>query len=155
MLPMQGLVFEYLASRRTFRVSDIYRFIENLMSIVHRPSRLAVVIAFGLVYFFWGSTYLAIDIAVERIPPALMCGVRFLIAGVFMLAFCGLRGRNVRYNPQQLGQMAIVGVLLLMGGNLTLSFAEKHVASGVAALIVAVTPLWFLVLDTLLLGNHR
>jgi drug/metabolite transporter (DMT)-like permease len=125
------------------------------MTHAQRQSRLAVVLAFGLVYFFWGSTYLAIDIAVERIPPALMCGVRFLIAGVFMLAFCGLRGRNVRYNPRQLGQMAIVGVLLLMGGNLTLSFAEKHVASGVAALIVAVTPLWFLVLDTLLLGNHH
>jgi drug/metabolite transporter (DMT)-like permease len=125
------------------------------MTNAQRQSRLAVVLAFGLVYFFWGSTYLAIDIAVERIPPALMCGVRFLIAGVFMLGFCGLRGRTVRYNPQQLGQMAIVGVLLLMGGNLTLSFAEKHVASGVAALIVAVTPLWFLVLDTLLLGNHH
>src|ERR1700733_16074419 len=109
MLPMQGLVFEYLASRRTFRVSDIYRFIENLMSIVHRPSRFAVILAFGLVYFFWGSTYLAIDIAVERIPPALMCGLRFLIAGVCMLAFCGLRGRRIRYNARQLGEMATGG----------------------------------------------
>src|SRR5580704_14016205 len=51
--------------------------------------------------------------------------------------------------------MAVVGVLLLMGGNLTLSYAEKHVASGLAALIVAITPLWFLVLDTLLLGDHH
>jgi drug/metabolite transporter (DMT)-like permease len=125
------------------------------MTNVQRQSRFAVILAFGLVYFFWGSTYLAIDIAVERIPPALMCGVRFLIAGVFMLAFCGLRGRNIWYNPRQLGQMAIVGVLLLMGGNLTLSYAEKYVASGLAALIVAVTPLWFLVLDTLLLGDHH
>ena len=47
--------------------------------------RFAVVIAFALVYFFWGSTYLGIDIAVEHIPPALMCGIRFLIAGVFGL----------------------------------------------------------------------
>jgi hypothetical protein len=92
---------------------------------------------------------------VERIPPALMCAVRFLIAGVFMLAFCGFRGRNIRYSPRQLAQMATVGVLLLMGGNLTLSYAEKYVASGLAALIVAVTPLWFLVLDTLLLGDHH
>ena len=72
-----------------------------------------------------------------------------------MLAFCGVRGRNIRFNPRQLGQMAMVGVLLLMGGNLTLSYAEKYVASGLAALIIAVTPLWFLVLDTLLLGNHH
>jgi drug/metabolite transporter (DMT)-like permease len=120
-----------------------------------RPSRFSVALAFGLVYFFWGSTYLAIDIAVEKIPPALMCGVRFLIAGVFMLAFCGLRGKAILYKPRQLGQMAVVGVLLLMGGNLTLSYAEKHVASGLAALIIAITPLWFLVLDTLLLGDHR
>jgi drug/metabolite transporter (DMT)-like permease len=120
-----------------------------------RPSRFSVALAFGLVYFFWGSTYLAIDIAVEKIPPALMCGVRFLIAGVFMLGFCGLRGKAILYKPRQLGQMAVVGVLLLMGGNLTLSYAEKHVASGLAALIIAITPLWFLVLDTLLLGDHR
>ena len=125
------------------------------MTQAQRQSRFAVIFAFGLVYFFWGSTYLAIDIAVERIPPALMCAVRFLIAGVFMLAFCGFRGRNIRYSPRQLARMATVGVLLLMGGNLTLSYAEKYVASGLAALIIAVTPLWFLVLDTLLLGDHH
>src|SRR3984957_6655263 len=125
------------------------------MTNAQRQSRFAVILAFGLGYFFWGSTYLAIDIAVERIPPALMCGLRFLIAGVCMLAFCGARGRTGWYTPRQLGQMATVGVLLLMGGNLTLSYAEKYVASGLAALIVAVTPLWFLVLDTLLLGDHH
>jgi drug/metabolite transporter (DMT)-like permease len=120
-----------------------------------RRQRFAVFLAFGLVYFFWGSTYLAIDIAVERIPPALMCGVRFLIAGVFMLAFCGLRGRKIGYNPRQLGQMAVIGILLLVGGNLTLAYAETHIPSGLAALIVAVVPLWFLVLDSLLLGDHH
>ena len=125
------------------------------MTQAQRQHRFAVILAFGLVYFFWGSTYLGIDIAIEHIPPALMCGTRFLIAGVFMLAFCGLRGRKIRYSPQRLGQMAVVGVLLLMGGNLTLSYAETHVPSGLAALIIAVTPLWFLVLDTLLLGDHR
>ena len=117
--------------------------------------RFAVIIAFALVYFFWGSTYLGIDIAVEHIPPALMCGIRFMIAGVFMLAFCGLRGRKILYQPSQLAQMAVVGVLLLVGGNLTLSYAEMHVGTGLAALIIAVTPLWFLVLDSLLLGDHH
>jgi drug/metabolite transporter (DMT)-like permease len=120
-----------------------------------RQLRFSVILAFGLVYFFWGSTYLAIDIAVEKIPPALMCGIRFLIAGVFMLAFCGLRGRKIGYNLRQLGQMAVIGILLLVGGNLTLSYAETHIASGLAALIVAVVPLWFLVLDSLLLGDHH
>ena len=116
---------------------------------------MTVILCFGLVYFFWGSTYLGINLAVEFIPPALMCGIRFLIAGGFMLAFCRLRGRKVRYSAAQMGRMALVGVLLLMGGNLTLSYAEKHVASGLAALIIAVTPLWFLVLDSLLLGDHH
>jgi drug/metabolite transporter (DMT)-like permease len=125
------------------------------MTQAQRQRRFRVILAFALVYFFWGSTYLGIDIAVERIPPALMCGIRFLVAGIFMLAFCGLRGRKIYYQPEQLGQMAVVGVLLLVGGNLTLSYAEKHVASGLAALIVAVTPLWFLVLDSLLLGDHH
>jgi drug/metabolite transporter (DMT)-like permease len=125
------------------------------MTQAQRQQRFALIFAFALVYFFWGSTYLGIDIAVEQIPPALMCGIRFSIAGVFMLALCALRGRRIYYPWSQLGRMAVVGILLLMGGNLTLSYAEMHVASGLAALIIAVTPLWFLVLDSLLLGHHR
>lgn len=118
-------------------------------------NRFSVMLAFGLVYLFWGSTYLAIDIAVEQIPPPVMCASRYLIAGAVMLAFCGLTGKTIFYKPRQLGEMALVGVLLLMGGNLTLSYAEKHVASGLAALIIAITPLWFLVLDSFLLGDHH
>jgi drug/metabolite transporter (DMT)-like permease len=120
-----------------------------------RPTRWMVILAFGLVYLFWGSTYLGIDIAVQTIPPALMCAVRFSIAGVVMLAVCALTGRRILYSPRQIALSAVVGVLLLMGGNLTLSYAELSVSSGLAALIVAITPLWFLVLDSLLLGDHH
>lgn len=114
-----------------------------------------VFLAFGLVYLFWGSTYLAIDLAVQTIPPALMCGLRFSVAGVVMLAVCALTGRRVRYPARQLALAAVVGLLLLMGGNLTLSYAELSVPTGLAALIIAITPLWFLVLDSLLLGDHH
>ena len=114
-----------------------------------------VILAFGLVYLFWGSTYLAIDIAVQTIPPALMCGLRFLVAGIVMLAVCAAMGRKILYTPRQIALAAVVGLLLLMGGNLTLSYAELTVSSGLAALIVAITPLWFLVLDSLLLGDHH
>lgn len=114
-----------------------------------------VILAFGLVYLFWGSTYLGIDIAVQTIPPALMCGVRFAIAGVVMLAVCAATGRKILYSSRQVALCAVVGVLLLMGGNLTLSYAELTVSSGLAALIIAITPLWFLVLDSLLLGDHH
>jgi drug/metabolite transporter (DMT)-like permease len=120
-----------------------------------RPSRWRVILAFGLVYLFWGSTYLGIDIAVQTIPPALMCGVRFLIAGVVMLVVCAATGRRIFYSPRQIALASVVGLLLLMGGNLTLSYAELSVSSGLAALIIAITPLWFLVLDSLLLGDHH
>ena len=117
--------------------------------------RWSVVLAFGLVYVFWGSTYLGIAIAVEHIPPALMCATRFLIAGTLMLAYCALRGRPIVYSARRLRQMAVVGTLLLMGGNLTLSYCEQILPSGLSALLIAVTPLWFLVLDAWLLGHHQ
>jgi drug/metabolite transporter (DMT)-like permease len=84
-----------------------------------------------------------------------MCAMRFSIAGVVMLVVCAATGRRVWYSGKQIALAAAVGILLLMGGNLTLSWAELSVPSGLAALIVAITPLWFLVLDSLLLGRHR
>jgi drug/metabolite transporter (DMT)-like permease len=125
------------------------------MHSAQRPSPWMVILAFGLVYLFWGSTYLAIDIGVQTIPPALLCAVRFSIAGVVMLAVCALTGHKVLYSPRQIALAAVVGLLLLMGGNLTLCYAELTVSSGLAALIIAITPLWFLVLDSLLLGHHH
>jgi drug/metabolite transporter (DMT)-like permease len=125
------------------------------MSTAASASRWKIITAFGLVYVFWGSTYLGIGIAVEQIPPGFMCAARFLIAGTLMLAYCALTGRRVRFSIRQLGHLATVGILLLMGGNLTLSYAERIVPTGLAALLIAVTPLWFLVLDSLLLGDHH
>jgi drug/metabolite transporter (DMT)-like permease len=118
-------------------------------------SQWKIIVAFGLVYVFWGSTYLGIGIAVEHIPPATVCAVRFLVAGIVMLAYCAATGRQVRFPALQLSHFAAVGILLLMGGNLTLAYAEQIVPTGLAALLVAVTPLWFLVLDSLLLGDHH
>src|SRR5438309_3157775 len=125
------------------------------MNSAQRPHRWMVILAFGLVYLFWGSTYLAIDVAVQTIPPALMCGMRFSIAGIVMLVVCAATGRRIFYSPRQIALAAVVGLLLLMGGNLTLSYAELVVSSGLAALIIAITPLWFLVLDSRLLGGHH
>jgi drug/metabolite transporter (DMT)-like permease len=74
-----------------------------------------------------------------------MCAVRFAIAGVIMLAVCALTGRRIWYSPRQIALVSVVGILLLMGGNLTLSYAELSVSTGLAALIIAITPLWFLI----------
>jgi len=120
-----------------------------------QTSRFLLILNFGLVYVFWGSTYLGIDIAVERIPPALMCATRFSIAGILMLAYCMISGKNIRYSTRELFQLAIIGLLLLMGGNLTLSYAERCIPSGLAALLVASIPLWFQLLDSLMLRHHR
>jgi len=118
-------------------------------------SRWKIIVAFGLVYVFWGSTYLGIGIAVERIPPGVMCAARFLVAGVVMLAYCAATGRRIRFSARQFVHLAVVGILLLVGGNLTLSYAERIVPTGLSALLTAVSPLWFLALDSLLLGDHR
>ncbi|MBV9622534.1 MAG: EamA family transporter [Acidobacteria bacterium] len=119
------------------------------------PSRFILGLNFLLVYLFWGSTYLGIDIAIEHIPPALMCATRFSLAGLLMLGYCLVSGKNVRYSARELLELAVVGNLLLMGGNLTLSYSERYISTGLAALLVAITPLWFLVLDSLLIGHHR
>jgi drug/metabolite transporter (DMT)-like permease len=125
------------------------------MSTAAPARRWKIIVAFGLVYVFWGSTYLGIGIAVEHIPPAVVCAARFLIAGTIMLAYCALSGRRIRFSVRQLSHFAAVGILLLMGGNLTLSYAERIVPTGLAALLISVTPLWFLVLDSVLLGDHH
>ena len=118
--------------------------------------RLKVAIAFALVYVFWGSTYLAIGLtSAEGIPPFVMCAMRFLIAGPLMLAACALFGRNVRISRQEAVRLASIGVLLLVAGNGGLAWAEQYVPTGFAALIIAVTPIWFLVLETFVFRGDR
>lgn len=117
--------------------------------------RFLTIFCFGLVYFFWGSTYLAIDIAVAGIPPALMCSMRFLIAGGLMLGYSWLKGENIRYSGAQLGKLAVIGLLLLTGGNMTLAFAELYVPTGLASLLIASIPLWMILQGSVLLEDHH
>jgi len=95
----------------------------------------------------WGSTYLAIAIAVQTLPPFLSAGLRFLVAGVLLSAWLVVRhGRNaLRVDRAQLGGAALVGALLLAGGNGLVVLAERTVPSGLTALIVASVPLWIVV----------
>ena len=118
--------------------------------------RLKVVIAFGLVYVFWGSTYLFIGMtSADGIPPFVMCAMRFLIAGPLMLAACAVFGRNIRISRREALRLAVIGCLLLVGGNGGLAWAEQFVPTGFAALIIAVTPIWFLVLETFVFRGDR
>ncbi len=112
-----------------------------------RQHRFRVALAFGLVYLFWGSTYLAIRVAVEHISPALMTGARFLIAGSVMLAWCAARGRNIWVRRSDLLRLATVGVLLLTSGNMVLAWAEQYIPSGLSALIAAIMPIFVAILE--------
>jgi drug/metabolite transporter (DMT)-like permease len=121
-----------------------------------RHHRVKVIVAFALVYVFWGSTYLAIGITdASGIPPFVMCAVRFLIAGSVMLAVCAVLGRKVRVSPVEASQLAVVGILLLVSANGGLVWAEQFVPTGFAALIIAATPIWFLVLEAFVFRGDR
>jgi drug/metabolite transporter (DMT)-like permease len=117
-----------------------------------RRSTLAVALALATVYLVWGSTYLAIRVTDRTMPPFLMSSVRFLIAGAALYLFAS-RGRS-RPTLQQWGAAAIVGAALLLVGNGGVAWAETRLESGLAALIVAIIPLWVALLDRLFFGRR-
>ena len=98
------------------------------------------------IYIVWGSTYLAIRFAVETIPPFFMAGTRFLVSGMILYIWRRMSGDAAPTRRQWLSAIT-VGVLLLLGGNGVLSWAEQKVASGIAALIIASIPLWIALID--------
>jgi drug/metabolite transporter (DMT)-like permease len=109
-----------------------------------QPPAWKVWVALWTVYLVWGSTYLAIKVAVETLPPLLHAGVRFGIAGGVMYAFLWARlGRErVAVTRREVGAAAIVGTALLLGGNGLVALAERDVPSSLAALVIASVPLW-------------
>jgi len=102
-------------------------------------------LAFAIVYVVWGSTYLAIAIAVETLPPLLYAGLRFALAGLLLAAWLAFRGVDLRISRRELAGAAAVGILLLAVANGLVVLAERTVPSGVAALIVASIPLWIVI----------
>jgi len=122
---------------------------------VHHLAPLSlVVMAFAAVYIIWGSTYLAIRFAVESIPPFMMAGARHLTAGLLLFAFTRLRGVAAPTWPQW-RDATIAGILMLVIGNGGVSWAEQHVPSSTTALLVALVPLWMVLLDWLRSGGVR
>ncbi len=111
--------------------------------------------ALVVVWLVWGSTYLAIRVGVEAIPPLLLAAVRYLAAGAILYPLAvrsGGAGARAADQPRLGGWMAcaITGILLLSGGNGGVSLGERTVASGLASLLVASVPLWLLLLDSVL-----
>jgi drug/metabolite transporter (DMT)-like permease len=112
------------------------------------PKRWQVITAFAAIYLIWGSTYLGIRLAVETIPPFSMAGSRAIAAGTILYAWARWRGAAKPEFSHWQGA-AVVGGLLLLGGNGLLSWAERRVPSGVSALIVGSVPLWMILLEWL------
>ena len=108
-------------------------------------------LALGIVYVVWGSTYLAIRVTVETLPPLLTGGVRFIAAGLIVFAWLRLRRgpRSFRLTRAEVGASAVVGAALLFGGNGMVMIAEQDVPSALAALIIASVPLWVVVLRSI------
>jgi len=111
-----------------------------------RRHNVLVALNFAAVYILWGSTYLGIRAGLRDLPPALMAGSRFTLAGALMLAWLLWRGE--RLPPRSfLGPIAVTGLLMLLGGNLLVCFAEATVSSGMAAVIVANLPFVFVIVE--------
>jgi len=112
------------------------------------PKKIAILAAFAALYLIWGSTYLGILFAIQSIPPLLMAGSRFLIAGIILYA--GARLSGVPPSPRADWRTAlIVGACLLLGGNGGVTLAEQYVPSGIAALLVATVPIYIALLSWL------
>jgi len=110
-------------------------------------------IAWIVLCLVWGTTYLAIRVALESIPPLFMAGIRWVVAGGLLVAFFSLRGEPLP-GRQQWSSLAVRGVLLIGFGNGAVVWAEQTVPSGLAAVFVAVNPFWMVGIDALL-GDRK
>ncbi|MBW3657478.1 MAG: EamA family transporter [Actinobacteria bacterium] len=118
------------------------------------PRPVALALALGTVYVVWGSTYLAIKVGIETIPSLLLAAVRFLVAGVALYAVATRVGDRVGDRPTRAHwrEAFVLGAAMLLAGNGFVTVAEERLDSGIAALLVAMVPLWMAVLDRALFG---
>ena len=123
---------------------------------VPTPRRTPIWVGLLILYVVWGSTYLGIAVAVDTIPPFLMAGSRFLIAGLVLLAWSVVReGRSFQLPSfREWRDSTIVGALLLGGGMGMVAFGEQTVPSGITALFIAMMPVWVAVLGRIFLRER-
>ena len=110
------------------------------------PSKALVIAAFASIYLIWGSTYLGILYTIKTVPIFIMGAVRFITAGSLLLGYCLLKGEKMP-SLKSFGVIGFGGVLMLFVGNGAVAWVEQYLPSGLAAIIVATLPLWFVILD--------
>lgn len=118
------------------------------------PTRSALILAFAAIYLIWGSTYLGIRVAIESMPPFLMAAARFIIAGSIILALLKARGAPWP-TKHQWAVNAVIGTLLLLGGNGLVVWAELKIPSGITALLIGIGPLFIVLTEWAWPGGTR
>ena len=130
----------------------------STVSIVEPPAagsfKVRMILAFFAIYFLWGTTFLAIRIAVEELPPLFAAGARFLIAGVLLLGFMLAKGET-RPSARQWRNLLIMSLLMFVAEYGPLFWAEKYVPSGVVSVLAATIPIITLALEMLILRQQR
>src|SRR6266487_895878 len=105
-----------------------------------------IILAFAAIYVIWGSTYLALLICVQSMPPFILSAMRFTLAGILLYAHCLLKGEP-QPDFSSLQKNALCGILMLFGGTGSVAWAEQYLPSSLAAIIVTTLPFWFVLLD--------
>jgi drug/metabolite transporter (DMT)-like permease len=121
---------------------------------VSPPATWKLVLAFASIYLIWGSTYLAIRIGVQTIPPFTMASIRFFAAGLILFGIALAQGA-VRPTAQHWKSAAIIGFFLPVGGNGLVTWASQRITSGFMALMIATVPMWVVILDWIRPGGKR
>lgn len=117
------------------------------MTALQQQKQSRIILAFALLYVLWGSTYLAMRVVVRDMPPYVAGAVRYLISGPIMLAACALMGRKISLSRHDLGRLLVISILLLSLGNIGVLWGEEYVSSGLASLIVALVPIWVVMIE--------
>ena len=105
-----------------------------------------IILAFSAIYIIWGSTYLAILLVIKDIPPLLMSGFRFLVAGIILYSWCAWKKEKMP-GYSSFVKNSVCGILMLFGGTVAVAWSEQYIPSGLAAVIVTTVPFWFILLD--------
>ncbi|MBW3671870.1 MAG: EamA family transporter [Acidobacteria bacterium] len=112
-------------------------------------------IAFGLVCFIWGTTYMAIAVAIRTLPDFLFPALRFILGGLILLAICLAAGQKLPTRLKDWVNLTVIGFLMVVVGNVAVVFAERDVPSGMAALMVATAPFWMALLESRRIDGER
>src|SRR5262245_42552262 len=119
-----------------------------------RPASWKILLAFGIIYFVWGSTFLAIRVGVREMPPFLMAAIRFLLAGLILLVWMLVK-RAALPTTRQWGSIALLAVFIFVGDYGLVFWAEQRVPSGITAVMLATIPVFMSLSEILFLGTQK